>query len=63
MPVVTLTTPGLVTRLITGAKTLVARWLAHAAEARMRKVRFEMEMYRGLHRYSSKNDDDLPLVR
>jgi hypothetical protein len=63
MPVVILTTPGRLTRLITGAKMLIARWLDRIAEGRMRKVRFEMQMYGGLHRYSSKNDDDLPIVR
>jgi hypothetical protein len=63
MPVVMLTTSGRLTRLITGAKTCIARWLDRIAEARMRKVRFEMLMYGGLHRYSSKNDDDPPIVR
>jgi hypothetical protein len=40
-------------------KTLFKRWLDQAAERQMRWARFEFEMYRGIYRHSSKNDDDL----
>jgi hypothetical protein len=44
-------------------KTLFERWLDRAAERQMRRARFDIEMYRGIYRHSSKNDDDLPAVR
>jgi hypothetical protein len=43
-------------------KVLLTRWIASIAEHRRRKIQFEMQMYRGAFRYSSKNDDDLPIV-
>ena len=33
------------------------------AEARMHKAAIEAELYRNRYRHSSKNDDDLPVVR
>ncbi len=33
------------------------------AEARMHKVAIEAELYRNSYKHSSKNDDDLPIVR
>jgi hypothetical protein len=45
------------------AKTPIKRWLDIIAERQARRARFEMEMYRGAYRYSSKNDDDLPIGR
>jgi hypothetical protein len=33
------------------------------AEARMHKAAIEAELYRSRYRHSSKNDDDLPIVR
>lgn len=63
MPLVMPTTPAVLANATRRAKALLSRWRERVAEGRRRKVRFEMEMYRGLHRYSSKNDDDLPLVR
>ena len=45
----------------------VVRLLIHAvdaiAEARMHKAAIEAELYRNRYRHSSKNDDDLPIVR
>jgi hypothetical protein len=44
-----------------------ARLLMHfveiTAEARMHKAAIEAELYRNRYRHSSKNDDDLPIVR
>lgn len=33
------------------------------AEARVQKAMIEAELYRNRYRHSSKNDDDLPIVR
>lgn len=33
------------------------------AEARMHKAAIEAELYRNRYKHSSKNDDDLPIVR
>jgi hypothetical protein len=33
------------------------------AEARMQRAKIEVELYRNRYRHSSKNDDDLPVVR
>ena len=33
------------------------------AEARMQKAEIEVELYRNRYKHSSKNDDDLPIVR
>jgi hypothetical protein len=40
----------------------LARWL-NIAERQVRQAQFEMQMYRGNYRHSSKNDDELPIVR
>lgn len=44
-----------------------ARILRHAAEvvaeARMQRARLEAEFYRRRYKHTSKNDDDLPIVR
>ncbi len=44
-------------------KTLFERWLDRAAERQMSRARFEIEMYRGIYRHSSNNDDDFLAVR
>jgi hypothetical protein len=44
-------------------KTALARFHERMVERQMRKARFESEMYGGMYRHSSKNDDDLPVVR
>jgi hypothetical protein len=41
----------------------LARWFERVAEQRIRRARFEAEMYRGAYRHSSKNDDELPIAR
>jgi hypothetical protein len=55
--------PRLVAQATPRIKTVVMHWMERMAENRMRKARFEILMYRGLYRHSSKNDDDLPIVR
>jgi hypothetical protein len=44
-----------------------ARLLMHAAEAtaeaRMQRAAIEAELYRNRYKHSSKNDDDLPVIR
>ena len=44
-----------------------ARLFIHAvdaiAEARMQRAKLEAELYRNRYRHTSKNDDDLPVVR
>ena len=44
-----------------------ARLLMHAAqavaEARIQRTAIEAELYRNRYKHSSKNDDDLPIVR
>jgi hypothetical protein len=44
-----------------------ARFFVHAmqvvSEARMHKAQIEVELYRNRYKHSSKNDDDLPIVR
>ena len=41
-----------------------ARLFMHAiAEARMQRTLIEAELYRNRYKHSSKNDDDLPIVR
>ena len=49
------------------AITRCARLLTHAvqavAEARMQRAAMEAELYLNRYKHSSKNDDDLPIVR
>ena len=42
---------------------LLSRWLEHSVSRQRYRARFNNEMYRGIYRHSSKNDDDLPVVR
>jgi hypothetical protein len=53
----------LAAKAVAKVKALFLHWIDRMAESRMQKIRFENEMYRGMYRYSSKNDDDLPIVR
>jgi hypothetical protein len=53
---------GLAAKATTRIKALLTRWIDSMAERRRRKIQFEMQMYRGAYRYSTKNDDDLPIV-
>ncbi len=45
-----------------GIKLLV-HMIDAIAEARMHKAAIEAELYRNRYKHSSKNDDDLPIVR
>ena len=42
---------------------LLVHMIDAIAEARMHKAAIEAELYRNRYRHSSKNDDDLPIVR
>jgi hypothetical protein len=42
---------------------LVARMRRSAEEARRHREKVEQELFRGRYHLSSKNDDDLPIVR
>jgi hypothetical protein len=55
--------PRVVAQATLRMKAAFVHWMERMAERRMRKVEFEMRMYRGLYRHSSKIDDDLPIVR
>lgn len=48
-----------------GAKALTIFSLLHDSfvEARQARTTLEAELFRGCYRLSSKNDDDLPIVR
>jgi hypothetical protein len=43
-------------------RAALTRQLERIHEQQVRKARFEAEMYGGMYRHSSKNDDDLPIV-
>jgi hypothetical protein len=52
---------------VRGFLAIAGRWLANAfdaiAEARMHKAMIEAQMYLNRCKHSSKNDDDLPVLR
>ena len=48
---------------IGAAVSLLARAVRAIAEARMHRASIETELYRNRYRHTSKNDDDLPVVR
>ena len=51
------------TRNFPDVASCVSRLRESAAQTRADKERVEAELFRGRHHLSSKNDDDLPLVR
>jgi hypothetical protein len=53
----------LVRRAIAGGFNLVAHLRDAFTEARQARVKLETELFRGRYHLSSKNDDDLPIVR
>jgi hypothetical protein len=57
------TITGLSAKSAAAINARVARWLDRIAERQMRRAEFEMQMYRGGYRHSSKNDDELPIAR
>jgi hypothetical protein len=52
-----------VKKAATKAGLAIARFMEALAEARMHRAAIEAELYRGRYKHSSKNDDDLPIVR
>ena len=56
-----------ITRFLRWAAMTSLRLFTHAAEAiaeaRMQRAKIEAELYHNRYRHSSKNDDDLPVVR
>jgi hypothetical protein len=65
-PPVVLFVPTIV-RLVRRGLARSGKLLTHAvqaiAEGRMQRAAIEVELYRRRYKYSSKNDDDLPVVR
>jgi hypothetical protein len=53
----------LTARMTARLQAMLARRMAHIHEQQLRRVRFEAEMYAGIYRHSSKNDDELPIAR
>ena len=53
----------LMRRVIAGGFNLVARLRDAFVEARQARIKLEAELFRGRYHLSSKNDDDLPIVR
>jgi hypothetical protein len=52
-----------IARTLAGAASLLSRLQHSAAQARADRTRVETELFHGRYHLSSKNDDDLPLVR
>jgi len=52
-----------VRKAIVGSANFFVRAMQAVTEARMHKVAIEVELYRNRYKHSSKNDDDLPIVR
>jgi hypothetical protein len=50
-------------RILVKAASLLSQLQQSVAQARTDRARIEAEMFRGHYHLSSKNDDDLPLVR
>jgi hypothetical protein len=48
---------------LAGAGSLLSNLQDRVAQARADRARVEAELFRGRYHLSSKNDDDLPLVR
>ena len=52
-----------IVRTLAGAGSLLSNLQERVAQARADRARVEAELFRGRYHLSSKNDDDLPLVR
>jgi hypothetical protein len=52
-----------VRKVIAGVGRLIVLLAQAYAEARMHQAKLEVELYRNRFKLSSKNDDDLPIVR
>jgi hypothetical protein len=56
-------TAGFLRKTIRSGTRLLVHAIDAIAEARMHKAEPRAELYRSRYRHSSKNDDDLPIVR
>ena len=52
-----------IARTLAGAASLLSRLQRSVGQARAERARVESELFHGRYHLSSKNDDDLPLVR
>jgi hypothetical protein len=52
-----------VRKAMVGSAKFFVRTMQAVTEARMHQVAIEVELYRNRYKHSSKNDDDLPIVR
>jgi hypothetical protein len=50
-------------KAVASATKLLLHAIEAIAEARMQRAKIEAELYRNRYKYSSKNDDDLPVIR
>jgi len=50
-------------KAIIGSASFFARTMQAVSEARLQEAKIEVELYRNRYKHSSKNDDDLPVVR
>ena len=63
MPVLINTISVAIARTAASAASLLSRVRRSLAQARADRARVEAELFHGRYHLSSKNDDDLPLVR
>ena len=54
---------GVVRKIIVSAAKRFMHAMEIVSEAQMQKALIETELYRNRYKHSSKNDDDLPIVR
>ena len=52
-----------IARTLARAASLMFHWQRSLAQARAERARVETDLFHGRYHLSSKNDDDLPLVR
>ena len=50
-------------KAMVGSARFFVRTMQAVTEARMHQVAIEVELYRNRYKHSSKNDDDLPIIR
>jgi len=50
-------------KAIVASARFFARTMQAVSEARLQQAKIEVELYRNRYKHSSKNDDDLPVVR
>jgi len=57
------TTTNPLRKILTGFGRLLINFYQAVAEARLQKAMIEAELYRHRYLHTSKNDDDLPVIR